>query len=190
MVIPLLLALLLGGYDVSQFVSTKVIAISAARHGARIAAELGGTGKYPAPNPNDCQGVQANGTTVASIDGQIVAAVRSAASNMSFKQVDRIDIYLPTATDGSETGGDPANWYNLDGTVAAGSPGTAALGLRCNGPLNNEVSIGVSMRWHYFPPDGIPGKVLPPTIGPLSATNGFIDYAVEKANLCSDNCLN
>lgn len=195
LVTPLLVLLVLGAYDTSILASNKVQAISAARHGARVAAQLGGQPNNPAPPaPHTCDGTlksppAAGAPTQTSIDQQIVATVAAATSNMTYVTIQHIDIYAPTAADGRYTAGDPIDQYNPDGTVFTGPPGSPQsflLTKRCQGPLGSspkDVSIGVRILWTYKATNGLGfggGTVTFPNIS---------DYAVEKMTTCTDTCL-
>jgi hypothetical protein len=191
--VPFLMLLLLGAFDVSIFASNKVQAISAARHGVRIASQLGGVPNNPAPpSPHTCDGTIASPpATLASIDKQIVAAVVAAAANMSYSSIQHIDVYRPSAVDGKYQVGDHANQYKPDGTAFTPTPPVTTppafpLTERCQGPLGSspsDVSIGVSVTWTYVPTNRLGfGAGTPMSFA-------LIDYSVEKMQQCVDNCL-
>jgi hypothetical protein len=190
--VPFLLLLLLGAFDVSIFASNKVQAISATRHGVRIASQLGGVpNNPPPPNPHTCDGTIAAPGNLTAVDKQIVAAVVASASNMSFSTIEHIDVYRPARVDGQYQVGDHANQYNPDGTVFLPTPPVAIPPLfplteRCQGPLGSspaDVSIGVSITWTYVPPNRLGFGSGPP----ISFT--LTDYSIEKMQQCVDNCL-
>ena len=190
--VPFLMLLLLGAFDVSIFASNKVQAISAARHGVRIGSQLGGVPNNPAPpSAHTCDGTIAAPGNLLSIDRQIVAAVVAAASNMSFSSIQHIDVYRPTSADGKYTVGDHANQYKPDGTAftpapPATTPPAFPLTERCQGPLGSsptDVSIGVSVTWTYVPTNRLGFGGGPP----ISFT--LTDYSVEKMQQCVDNCV-
>jgi hypothetical protein len=188
LIIPLVLLLLLGAYDMSLMASAKVEAISGARHGSRIASILGGIPNNPAPPAtHTCDGTLASGTTLQSIDKQIVLATAAATANMSNGVVNEIDIYRPSKADGTFNAGppaDPINKYKPDGTPIGS--GTFALNQRCQGPAGSnpkDVSVGVQVVWTYTAKNGIGFGG-----GPITFSN-IVDRAVEKMTLCTDNCL-
>ena len=185
LMVPLLVLLIVGAYDVSAFASNKVEVVSAARHGVRIASVLGGIPANPTPPAaHTCDGTLVNTTTVQVIDSQVVQAVVAAASKMSYSTVNEIDIYRPSAATGVYTSGDHRNRYTPAGVLigAAGFP----LTERCQGPLGanpTDVSIGVQIDWTYVAPNGLGfGR------GPVTFAH-VLDYSVEKMQQCTDNCL-
>jgi hypothetical protein len=195
LIAPLALLLVLGGYDLSVLASNKVLATSAVRHGARVAAELGGYGKLvPA---NSCNGTQATnvGTTdLLRTDQSIVSTVLAATSTMTYLgagtahpgKPDEIDIYQPSRTDGKFVPASDAyeQYLPSDNFATNHHAGTLySLDKRCQGPLGGEADIGVRMTWTYRPANGIPGTVKFDD-SPLPA-----DWAVEKEMLCIENCL-
>ena len=174
---PLLVVLILGSVDASYLVSNKLLMITAARHGARIAAQLGGTGSSPASNA--CQGTLASGTTQTSIDQQIVQSVAAVAQNSNFALIDSIDIYKPTAGDGSYTSGDKLDSWSINSARTAwvaGSSQTYLLSLRCQGILGNEAPIAVRVTWHYSGVNSI-----------IKNLNGITEYADELMTLKDPN---
>lgn len=177
---PLAMLLALGSYDVSIFISDKVIAVSSARHGVRLASELGGIGvTSPASAKANCRGTLASATTLSSIDTQIVKNVTSVAATLNYAAIDEVDIYRPSGTDGQYIAGtDHVNKYKADGTAIVGSWTAYPLSERCQAPQGSEAEIGVRVLWHFTAPDAIPTK----------ATINIVEYAVEKENLCTTNC--
>jgi len=155
-VIPVLVFLLMGGFDASVMISNKITAGYAVRQGARLAAEIGGS--------------QTTGATTSVVDNQIVRNVLAVAKGLTSATPTEIDVYAPSRADGSYTPGDPIDQY----FISAGggiSPGTQTF------PLTNrqqtppyETSIGVRILWTYTPPAGI-----------FPSNMQLADYAVMKA---------
>lgn len=202
MVLPILFILFLGAYDTSQLASDKFQILGGARHGARIASELGGVPNNPAPPAtHTCDGTLAAGTTLAVIDKQIVLAVAAATSNVTSASITEIDIYAPSAVNGAYTNGDPINRYKPNGSAYSPLPGDTLtvnafpLTARCQGPVGTtpkDVSIGVRVVWSYTEAFGGgfgKGVVVLGASGPQPANPGIQEYAVEKMMLCTDNCL-
>lgn len=118
--LPLALLLVLGGVDLSIMGSDKVIAVSAARHGARVASELGGS-TDTSKAPNSCNGAkpvnQSGAAPMLATDQTIVQTVLGAFANASFiartsgvspnvvSLPDEIVIYHPHSTGGQFDGG-------------------------------------------------------------------------------------
>lgn len=206
LIAPMALLLILGGYDLSVLASNKVLATSAVRHGARVAAELGGYGKaIPA---NSCNGTQASNVGTADLlrtDQSVVSTVLAATSTMTYLgagtghpgKPDEIDVYQPVAVGGRFNAATdayeqylPSDNFATNKHVSpwAGFAGTDGhkiydLASRCQGPLGAETEVGVRMTWTYKPANGIPGTVKFDDSG-LPA-----DWAVEKEMLCIENCL-
>lgn len=117
---PLALLLVLGCVDLSVMGSDKVIAVSAARHGARVASELGGSTLKPT-NVNSCKGTkpvnQSSTALMVATDQTIVQTVLGAFANASFvarttgvapnvqAQPDEIVVYQPHSSGGQFDGG-------------------------------------------------------------------------------------
>src|SRR2546428_13967443 len=111
-VIPVLVFLLMGGFDASVMLRDKITAGYAVRQGARLAAEIGGS--------------QTTGLTTAQVDNQIVRNVLAVAKGLTAATPTEIDIYAPSRADGSYTAGDPIDQY----FISAGggiSPGTQTV---------------------------------------------------------------
>lgn len=185
LLVPLLILLIVGAYDVSAFASNKVEVVSAARHGVRIASVLGGIPANPSPPAtHTCDGTLVNTTTVQVIDSQVVQAVVAATSQTSYTTINEIDVYRPSSATGVYASGDHINRYRPNGTPigSAGFP----LTERCQGPLGanpTDVSIGVQIDWTFVAPNGLGfGR------GPVTFAH-VIDYSVEKMQQCTDNCL-
>jgi TadE-like protein len=197
LLVPVLVFLILGAFDLSILASNKGIAISSVRHGARLGAQLGGISNGAA-----CQGIVPFGTPDSVVDNAILNDVLAAAfekknttgrhlSGMNSVVVNEVVIYrVPTAqtADGTYQAGYHANKYTITSIPVAG--GTSwkftiqaganyPLSERCQGPLDHEAEIGVRINWTYSPVNHIPAQTLP-------AIN---DFAVEKENLCNTNCL-
>lgn len=198
LITPLALLLVLGGFDLSVMATDTALSVAAARHAARLGAELGGTNS----NLGSCDGtLDPNTTTLASVDGPIIQTVLAAMKNMSYVGgasnrglPNRIDIYRPdiaSRPDGSiNTAVDEHEYYlptdtppwSVEHKDANPSPPPAQVADyplldRCQGPLGSEADIGVRVIWTFIPPNGIPGPSITLT-----------EYAVEKMSLCSDNC--
>jgi Flp pilus assembly protein TadG len=158
MAIPVMVLMLMGGFDASIMVSDKVTSGSAVRQGARLAAELGGSRTNPDATTTD-------------IDMQIVRNVLAMAQGMTSATVQEIDIYTPSNRDGSyQLGLDPVDQY-LIGADGAVTPGTQTFPIaNRNQTPPSETSIGVRLVWQYNAPAGIFPKNIP-----------LSDYAVMKA---------
>ncbi|MDQ6710687.1 MAG: pilus assembly protein [Candidatus Dormibacteraeota bacterium] len=156
-VIPVLMFLLMGGFDATVMISDKITAGYAVRQGARLAAEIGGS----QTNPN---------STTATVDQQIIRNVLAVAKGLTSAQPTEIDIYAPSKADGSYTAGDPVDQYFISagGGISAGTQ-TFPIQNRNQTPPN-ETSIGVRINWTYSPPAGI-----------FPSNMRISDYAVMKA---------
>ena len=156
-VIPVLIFLLMGGFDATVMIADKVTAGYAVRQGARLAAEIGGVQTNPNGNTN-------------SIDMQIVRNVLAVTRGLTSATVQEIDIYAPSRADGNYVAGDPLDQY----FIAAGggiNPGTQTFPFtNRNQTPPTETSIGVRVLWQYSPPAGI-----------FPQNMRLIDYAVMKA---------
>jgi hypothetical protein len=135
---PVLIALLLGAFDVAVMVSDKVIAGAAVRQGARLAAEIGGQTTNPGLSTNTA-------------DADVVKNVLAVAQAMNYSTITNVYIYLPGNSDGDYHAGDPVDHYDGSGTLigAIGFP----LSNRNQVPPN-ETPIGVRIEWSYHPPTG------------------------------------
>lgn len=135
---PVLLALILGAFDVAVMISDKVIAGNACRQGARLAAEIGGSKTNP-------------GLTWAQADQNIVQNVLAVATAMNYSQIQFIYIYSPTAANGDlNTATDQYDKFNASGTSVFASFNFANR----NQVPPNETPIGVRLEWQYKPPTG------------------------------------
>jgi Flp pilus assembly protein TadG len=155
-VIPVLVFLLMGGFDASVMISDKITAGYAVRQGARLAAEIGGS--------------QTTSATTSAVDNQIVRNVLAVAGGLTSAKPTEIDIYAPSRADGSYQAGDPIDQYFI--TAGGGiTPGiqTFPVQNRQQTPPN-ETSIGVRILWTYAPPAGI-----------FPSNMQLVDYAVMKA---------
>jgi hypothetical protein len=135
---PVLIALLLGAFDVGVMVSDKVIAGAACRQGARLAAEIGGQ----RTNPN---------LTQASADAIIVRNVLAVATAMNYSTIKFVYIYSPQQPDGDFHPGDPVDQFDASANPAG--PQTFLFQNRNQVPPN-ETMIGVRIEWQYNPPTG------------------------------------
>lgn len=155
-VIPVLVVLLMGGFDATVMIANRVTGGYAVREGARLAAELGGTQTNP-------------GRTTIAIDQQIVRNTLAVARGMTSATVTEIDIYAPSQPDGTYKSGDPVDQYFITGSSFSQGTQTFPIQNRQQTPPN-ETSIGVRMVWTYAPPAGIFPKNMQIT-----------EYAVMKA---------
>jgi Flp pilus assembly protein TadG len=155
-VIPVLVFLLMGGFDASVLISDKITAGYSVRQGARLAAEIGGS--------------QTTGATTAQVDNQIIRNVLAVAKGLTSATPTEIDIYAPSRADGSYQSGDPIDQYFVSAGGAI-SPGTQTFPVQNRQQTPpNETSIGVRILWKYTPPAGI-----------FPSNMQLIDYAVMKA---------
>jgi Flp pilus assembly protein TadG len=156
-VIPVLVFLLMGGFDATMLISNKITAGYAVRQGARLAAELGGSQTNP-------------GATTLQIDRQIARNALAVARSMNAVMLREVDIYAPSKPDGSYTPGDPIDQYFVDSDGSL-SPGSATFPIQNrNQTPPSETSIGVRLLWQYSPPAGVFPKNMQ-----------MEDYAVMKA---------
>ena len=155
-VIPVLVFLLMGGFDASVMISDKITAGYAVRQGARLAAEIGGSQTTP--------------LTTAVVDQQIIRNVLAVARGLTSATPTEIDIYAPSRADGSYQAGDPLDQYIISagGGVSAGTQTFPVQNRQQTPP--NETSIGVRILWTYSPPAGI-----------FPSNMRIADYAVMKA---------
>jgi Flp pilus assembly protein TadG len=155
-VIPVLVFLLMGGFDATVLIANKVTAGYAVRQGARLAAELGGTQGDPS-------------ATTQGYDDEITKNVLAVTRGLTSSGLQEIDIYAPSRADGSYAAGDPVDQYFVSGSTL--SPGTMTFPVsnRIQTPPS-ETSIGVRVVWRYQPPAGI-----------FPQNMQMIDYAVMKA---------
>jgi Flp pilus assembly protein TadG len=155
-VIPVLVFLLMGGFDASVMISDKITAGYAVRQGARLAAEIGGSQTTP--------------LTTAVVDQQIIRNVLAVARGLTSATPTEIDIYAPSRADGSYQAGDPLDQYFIStgGGVSTGTQTFPVQNRQQTPP--NETSIGVRILWTYAPPAGI-----------FPSNMRIADYAVMKA---------
>lgn len=156
-VIPVLVFLLMGGFDATVMIADKVTAGYAVRQGARLAAEIGGVQTNPSCNTQ-------------AIDKQIVYNVLAVTRGLTSAIVLEIDIYAPSRADGSYVAGDPFDQWTIS---AGGIPTQGTTTFPCtnrNQTAPNETSIGVRVSWQYSPPAGI-----------FPSNMRLVDYAVMKA---------
>src|ERR1700694_2337415 len=155
-VIPVLVFLLMGGFDASVMISDKITAGYSVRQGARLAAEIGGS--------------QTTGLTPTVGDNQIVTNVLAVAKGLTAAKATVIDIYAPSRADGSYTSGDPLDQYFISAGGGV-SPGTQTFPVQNRQETPpNESSLGVRILWTYTPPAGI-----------FPSNMQLQDYAVMKA---------
>jgi Flp pilus assembly protein TadG len=135
---PLLIFMLFGVFNTAVMISDKVIAGSACRQGARLAAEIGGQ----LTNPT---------LTTTQVDQNIVRNVLAVASAMNYSTLRRITIYSPSAANGNfNPATDPYDQFDASGNLLhSGFPLTAR-----NQIPPAETPIGVLLEWTYQPPTG------------------------------------
>ena len=141
---PVLIALLLGAFDVGVMVSDKVIAGAACRQGARLAAEIGGLRTNP-------------GMSQAQADAVVVRNVLAVAQAMNYSTIKYVYIYSPQQPDGDLHPGDLVDQFDASGNPAG--PQTFLFGGRNQVPPN-ETMIGVRIEWTYNPPTGFSSFVV------------------------------
>lgn len=135
---PVLIFMLFGMFNTGVMISDKVIAGSACRQGARLAAEIGGQ----VTNPN---------LTTDEVDQDVVRNVQAVATAMNYSVLSTITIYAPTNPNGDfNAATDLYNQYSASGTKLHQS---FFLTNRNQTPPN-ETSIGVRLDWSYTPPTG------------------------------------
>ena len=151
---PLLIFMLFGVFNTAVMISDKVIAGSACRQGARLAAEIGGS----LTNPT---------LTTAEVDQNVVRNVLAVASAMNYSTLRNITIYSPLNAGGDvNPATDPYDQFDANGNVThSGFPLTAR-----NQVPPSETSIGVRLDWAYTPPTGF-----------QSFTVNLNEHAVYKA---------
>ncbi len=137
---PLLIWLLLGSFDTAVMVSDKVIAGAACRQGARLAAEIGGSGTNP-------------GMLESTADADVVKNVLAVAQAMNYSTITDIYIYSPTNADGDYHGGEPYVSH-FDGSGNNIGASNFPMNVRNQVPPN-ETAIGVRIEWNYNPPTGL-----------------------------------
>ncbi len=152
---PLLIFMLFGVFNTAVMISDKVIAGSACRQGARLAAEIGGS----LTNPT---------STTAEVDQNVVRNVLAVASAMNYSTLRTITIYSPSSPGGDfNAATDPYDQFDASGNVTHSSfPLTAR-----NQVPPSETSIGVRLDWSYTPPTGF-----------QSFTISLSEHAVYKAS--------
>jgi Flp pilus assembly protein TadG len=135
---PVLIFLLLGAFNTAVMISDKVIAGSACRQGARLAAEIGGQ----ITNPN---------LTTDQVDQNIVRNVLAVATAMNYSNLQLITIYSPTDPSGDfNAATDLYDQYDASGTKLHQ---TFFLANRNQTPPT-ETPIGLRLDWIYIPPTG------------------------------------
>jgi Flp pilus assembly protein TadG len=135
---PMLIFMLFGIFNAAVMSSDKVIAGSATRQGARLAAEIGGQ----ITNPN---------LTTDQVDQDVVRNVLAVAASMNYSTLQTITIYAPTNANGDfNAATDLYNQYDGSGTKLHQS----FMLTNRNQTAPNETSIGVRLDWSYTPPTG------------------------------------
>lgn len=155
-VIPVLVFLLMGGFDATVLIANKVTAGYAVRQGARLAAELGGT-------------QASSSATTQGYDQQITKNVLAVTRGLTAAGVTEIDIYAPSKADGSYVSGDPVDQYFVSGSTLSPGTQTFPVSSRLQTPPT-ETSIGVRILWKYSAPAGV-----------FPQNMQLTDYAVMKA---------
>lgn len=151
--IPVLVLLLVSVFNITVLISNRLVAGYATRQGARLAAQLGnGQGSM----------------TTDQVDQQICQSVLASTTNLTFGSITEIDIYNPSAADGSYKATDPHDSYN--GTCGLISAQGYKVSSRDVAPPNED-SIGVRVQWTYTPPTG----------GYSFTLSGLEEYTVMKA---------
>src|SRR5256885_7312856 len=106
---PVLIFMLFGVFNTAVMISDKVIAGSACRQGARLAAEIGGS----LTNPT---------STTAEVDQNVVRNVLAVASAMNYSTPRTITIYSPSNPGGGfNAPTDPYDQFDASGNVTHSS---------------------------------------------------------------------
>jgi Flp pilus assembly protein TadG len=155
LIIPLLMAMLLGGFNTTMLISDKLIANYAVRQGARLAAELGGRQTNPS-------------ATQIQIDQKIVRNVLAVASGMRYATVQEIDIYQASSVGGWFVSGNLLDQFDGAGNPLSGGSQTFTLDKRVQTPPN-ETPIGIRIQWQFTNP------------APRIGTSTYWEYAVMTA---------
>ena len=155
LIIPLLMVLLLGGFNTTMLISDKLIANYAVRQGARLAAELGGKQTNP-------------GATQSQIDQKIVGNVLAVARGMRYATVLEIDIYQAGSVSGWYQSGNLIDQFDGAGNPLSGGYQTFTLDKRVQTPPN-ETPMGIRIQWQFTNP------------APRVGTSIFWEYAVMTA---------
>ena len=158
LVIPPLLVLLFGTFNVGILIVDKVVAAYAARQGARLAAALGSG--------------QPAGLTTLQIDQNVCQAVLASSSGLVYGTVTEVDVYRADVAGAASDGSfNPAvNPYDrYDGACNQLYQGFPAAARTQTPP--NEISIGVWLKWQYTTPTGY-----------QAASLTLTDYCVMKTS--------
>ena len=150
--IPIMAALLLGGFDCTMLVWDKLVAGYAVRQGTRLASELGGRQTNPT-------------ATQAAIDQKIVRNVLAVTKTWGYGTLLELDIYGATRADGVLQGSDYQDQFDGNGNPLAVQ--TLTLERRYQTPPD-ESAIGVRLIWKFTVPTGSFGNMQ------------FTEYAVMK----------
>jgi len=132
--VPVLVLLMMSVFNLTVLISDRLVAGYATREGARMAAQLG-TGQ---------------GLTTTQVDQQVVQSVFASSLNLDFATITEVDIYHPSAADGSFQSTDPHDSYDGNGSTISQSYPVAGRGVTPPG----EDSIGVRILWQYTPQTG------------------------------------
>ncbi|HKV88752.1 MAG TPA: TadE/TadG family type IV pilus assembly protein [Candidatus Dormibacteraeota bacterium] len=152
---PVLIFMLFGLFNAGVMIADKVIAGSACRQGARLAAEIGGQ----LTNPT---------LTTDQVDQDVVRNVLAVASAMNYSSLATITIYAPTNPNGDFNAA--TDLYNQYSAADVKLHQSFLLTNRNQTPPN-ETSIGVRLDWSYTPPTGF-----------QSFTIALNEHAVYKAS--------
>ena len=155
LIIPLLMVMLLGGFNTTMLISDHLIANYAVRQGARLSAELGGNQTNP-------------GATQIQIDKKIVSNVLAVARGMRYATVQEIDIYQASSVSGWYQSGNLIDQFDGAGNPLSGGSQTFTLDRRVQIPPN-ETPIGIRIQWQFTNP------------APRVGTATFWEYAVMTA---------
>jgi hypothetical protein len=165
---PAVLSMLLGGFDLSAYISDLQVAVASVREGARVASVLGGqtcavaplSPAYPDPSY---------------VDAAIVQNVLTITRQLNFATVNRIYIYAPQAASGVFNGG--TDYYSKYTGAGVFQSSNFALDKRLQ-LVPNETSIGVELDWTYNPPT---------LVGTATLAN-LSHFAVFKAMAVPSGC--
>jgi Flp pilus assembly protein TadG len=152
--IPVMAALLLGGFDCTMLVWDNLVAGYAVRQGVRLASEIGGRQTNPT-------------ATQAAIDKKIIRNVLAVTQTWAYGSLQELDIYGPTTVDGVLQASDYQDNFDGSGNPLGGGQQTFTLERRYQTPPD-ETTIGVRLIWKFTVPAG--------TFGNLT----FTQFAVMK----------
>lgn len=129
LMLPLLLAILVGIFEVGPSVNDHAAVAQATEQAVRVASQLGSS----------------SSVSETAADQQIVSTALAGVANLSQLSVQEIDIYQPSSSDGSYSNGNPEDVYNGSGQqVSLGYP----MSDRSQASPN-EAWIAVQIQWQY-----------------------------------------